>query len=170
MALTSAQKRENRICRFEQSFRRFGIGTNVQHVATIWQRLVRLRHADQFGMCRCVCSGQAYPAEGSNLLDSGHFISRSKRAVIFDERNCHPQSVHSNRYGAEAWTYREWMVRNYDQVELADLHELSQAVKQWTKRELAELKVEFLDGIKAELARIERGEASRYNFVYPVGD
>ena len=170
MALTPAQKRENRICRFEQSFRRHGIGANVQHVATIWQRLVRLRHADEFGMCRCVITGRRYPAEGSNLLDSGHFFSRSIRSLIFHEMNCHPQAVSENRFGTFHEKYAAWLRLNYSEAEWDELDRAAKETKQWTKRELAELKVEFLDGIKAELARIERGEASRYNFVYPVGD
>jgi len=170
MALTSAQKRENRICRFEQSFRRFGIGTNVQHVATIWQRLVRLRHSDEWGYCRCVITGRRYPAEGSNLLDSGHFFSRSIRSLIFHEMNCHPQAVSENRFGTFHAQYAEWLRLNYSEAERTELERLANVTKVWTKRELAELKVEFLDDIKHELARIGRGEPSRYSFTYPGGD
>ena len=104
------------------------------------------------------------------MLDSGHFFSRSIRSLIFHEMNCHPQSVSENRFGTFHEKYAAWLRLNYSEAEWDELDRAAKETKQWTKRELAELKVEFLDGIKAELARIERGEASRYNFVYPVGD
>jgi len=63
----------------------------------IFSKYIRLKYSDRNGYCRCVTCPKVAPWKE---MDAGHFISREKMAVRFDERNVHPQCLHCNRFKA----------------------------------------------------------------------
>lgn len=56
---------------------------------------IRLRDADEYGYILCVTSGKRMHWRDA---DCGHWISRAKLAVRYDERNAHAQGKMSNRF------------------------------------------------------------------------
>jgi len=155
MKLSEAEKRQRRIDRIHQHFRTIGIGKIFNQykvgVASLFQRLVRLRARDEHGYCTCFTCGDRKPW---GEMDSGHFISRSNKATILDPFNCHPQCVRCNQHlGGNASAYLQAMVRKYGIEIVEDL----QAAKlprnhTWDKEKLAKMKVDILD----EIARLEK--------------
>ena len=66
--------------------------------AALWKlfsKFVRLRDADEYGMCRCITCGRLfYWLEG----DAGHFITRDHKATKFHPMNVHAQCPMCNRF------------------------------------------------------------------------
>lgn len=58
---------------------------------------IRLRDADEHGMCFCVTSRKRVRKHWREM-DCGHYISRAKESTRYDERNCHAQSKRANQY------------------------------------------------------------------------
>jgi len=56
---------------------------------------IRLRDADENGLCRCItCPRIAEPKK----MDCGHFIKRQYLTTRYNERNCHAQCKHCNAF------------------------------------------------------------------------
>lgn len=155
MKLTPEEKRRRRIERVHEHFRTIGIGKIFNQykvgVASLFQRLVRLRARDEHGYCTCFTCGDRKPW---GEMDSGHFITRSNKATILDPRNTHPQCVRCNQHlGGNGVRYLQAMLAKYGQEVVDEL----QAAKlprnhTWDKEKLAEMKIDFLD----EIARLEK--------------
>lgn len=61
----------------------------------VFSQFIRLRDSDSNGYCRCItCDKLIYWKE----LDCGHFVTRDKKIVRYDERNCHAQCKYCNNY------------------------------------------------------------------------
>ena len=60
-----------------------------------FSKFIRLRDSDRNGMCRCVTCGKP---DHWKEMDAGHFISREKLPVRYDERNVHAQCKQCNRF------------------------------------------------------------------------
>ena len=116
--------------------------------------MIRLEAADDHGFCRCVVSG--YPFLYSKL-DAGHFISATRQATRFDERNVHPQSKASNQFDTTNNSliyYTIFMVETYGRDVVDELLERSKQPKKWEIDELIELRLDWLARIKKEKIRI----------------
>ena len=61
----------------------------------IFSEYIRLRDSDGAGICRCITCGRSFLW---NAGDAGHFVSRDKLAIRFDERNVNAQCSFCNRY------------------------------------------------------------------------
>ena len=146
MALTDEQKRQNKIDRVLARFKGKSIGGCLDETAAKFQKLVRLEEADEFGIVQCVTCGKHVNWKSAN---GGHFHSRRHVPTLLDRRNVHSQCVHCNLYGAgNAAEYLIWMQENYSQDVLEDLVKLRRSEKRYTKLELAELYVGYLEQIK----------------------
>ena len=70
--------------------------TKAKAAADKWfSKFIRLRDADEFGVITCITSGRRMHW---SLCDCGHWISRAKMAVRYDERNANAQSKQANRF------------------------------------------------------------------------
>jgi len=69
--------------------------SSLDKILDIWySRYIRLRDSDgEFGAC-CSCVF----VDNINNLDNGHFISRTKKATKYDERNTNLQCKRCNSY------------------------------------------------------------------------
>lgn len=56
---------------------------------------IRLRDSDANGWATCITSGRRLPWR---QVDCGHYVSRAKWSVRYEERNAHAQSKMANRY------------------------------------------------------------------------
>lgn len=152
MALTDEEKRARKVERTLERFRTLRIGTCVQETARLFQRLVRLKAIEPDGKLTCCsCGKRDYPGRH---MDSGHWIGRTSKAVIFDNRNCHPQCVSCNQFGRGPVKagYDEFMRRTYGRDVMDELIRLGNTPKQWTRDELAEMYVSYREEIN-ELTR-----------------
>ena len=160
MALTPEEKHERRIDRLEQTLKCLQLNKAINNVAAEFQRFIKLSESDEYGTVTCVTCGvqgdwNATKGVMGALFDAGHFYSRKHAATIFCPMNVHVQCVGCNRYkSGNLDEYRKYMEARYSQEQLEWLHLEHFKIKQWTRRELAELKAGYLDGIKREKERI----------------
>ena len=66
----------------------------------VFSEYIRLRDSDEHGYCRCITCGGIYHWKD---CDCGHFISRGKKAVRFEETNSHSQCRKCNRFRSGMW-------------------------------------------------------------------
>lgn len=114
----------------------------VNAVAKDFQLMIRAEAADENGIVTCCSCGVT---QHYSRVDAGHFISRANHATIFNERNCHPQCKHCNRFPTSetAARYEEFMQEKYRSNVVRELIRLSKTVKKWTYDELVDLRIEF---------------------------
>ena len=156
MPLTAEQKRQNKINRTVQRYKCLQIGKCVKDTAKQFQKMIRVEARESDGMVTC-CSCNKRLELGMDV-DAGHWIGRSKRAVIFDERNCHPQCVNCNQFdndGTAKVKYNVFMIDRYGQNVVDELVRLGNTDKSYTREELAELREDFMDRIKAAERRLD---------------
>lgn len=83
-------------------------------------------------------------------MDAGHYVPRSNKATILDDRNVHPQCRDCNRFkhGAKA-QHREYIIRTYglEVVEELESKRLPRT-HTWDREMLAEIKIKLLDELK----------------------
>lgn len=60
-----------------------------------FSKFIRLRDSDSNGICRCITCGKP---DHWKEVDAGHFVSREKMVVRYDERNVHAQCYQCNRF------------------------------------------------------------------------
>jgi hypothetical protein len=78
----------------------------------IFSRYVRLKAADENGLCRCVSCGKYH--NWKHKIQAGHFIPRTKHRTRFDETNVHPQCEYCNKWlSGNPGGYAEYMMKTY---------------------------------------------------------
>jgi 4-hydroxy-3-methylbut-2-en-1-yl diphosphate synthase IspG/GcpE len=83
-----------------------------------FSRMIRTRD-EVDGFFTCPTCGRTLPIEQA---DAGHYISRVKKAVKFDELNVHAQCLKCIRFGkSNRFIYRKWLVEKYGGAAVADL-------------------------------------------------
>jgi len=110
---------------------------------------VRLRDADQKLNVRCVTCGAIMNYKD---IQAGHFISRSKTATMFDERNVNPQCYRCNvaLHGNLA-EYAVYLQSVYGEGIIKELIQKSKQPHRFTKQELLEMISKYTDMATAEL-------------------
>lgn len=71
--------------------------TRKKALDQIFSKYIRLRDADSDGYCRCVTCGRFHHWKD---MHCGHFVSRDRIAVRWDERNANAQCCHCNTFRA----------------------------------------------------------------------
>jgi len=117
--------------------------------ATLLQKLVRMRAADDNGIATCITCGKR---EHWKELQGGHWIERGKHATKLDERNVHPQCRYDNKWGmgktSVVLKYREKLVEMYGEESVQDLESLPYKPFKWNRLELNELIEKYQQEIK----------------------
>lgn len=125
------------------------LGKLSDECATLLQKLVRLKAADDNGYCQCVSCGVT---KHWKEMQGGHFIPRGNKATKLLEENVHPQDAGCNmygmRYGDAEKQYTLWMVDMYGREFVDDLIRSKGTVHKWLRCDLEELKVSFTKQIK----------------------
>ena len=137
--------RQARRTKMLNSFKTKQLGTCVNVTAKDYQKLVRLRAADSAGMCKCVTCGKRVfwtAAHGSHFI---HHVN----SVRFHPWNVHACCNHCNTYREGALAeYHQFILKTYGEKGLATLRKISKETKVFTREELVEMRLEFLDEIK----------------------
>lgn len=122
----------------------------TNHVAKELQKLVRLRAADENGICQCVTCGKRKHWKD---MQGGHCIHGRNSGTVLDERNVHPQCVTCNdRKSGNQGEYYDFMRAKYGPDIIDELKRLDKEGYDWTVEELLELKIKWMDEIE-ELER-----------------
>jgi hypothetical protein len=113
-------------------------GDYLKEAQQAFNQYIRLR--DQLAGHPCISSGR--PLDwSSNAVDAGHWRSTGSAPHLrFDERNCHAQSKHDNRYLAgNAVDYRIGLIARIGLAEVEAL-EADQTPRKWTIEQLKEIR------------------------------
>ena len=131
------------------------IAQEVQAAATLLQRLVRMKAADDCGYAQCVTCDKYFHYK---CMDGGHFISRNHTATKLVEENIHQQCKGCNGFKMKdsqtVLRYRQWMVDMYGEKGVKDLEALSYETKKFTRAEVADLVADFKQQIKYHEGRL----------------
>lgn len=108
----------------------------------------------------CVSCRKMYPIAGVGCAQAGHFITRKRTAILFDEKNVHAQCYNCNHTLKGNWDqYYEAMLDMYGQEAIDDLmqrrfdhvkrplYELEEGRDYWL-RKLGELTDQYGDPFK----------------------
>jgi hypothetical protein len=141
---TEAEKHASKVAKIADRLRAMSPGNQINDVAKVFQKLVRMQSADEYGMCQCVTCDARYPWNDLRI-NAGHFVSRKCRTTIFLHINCHPQCANCNKHlGGNAAEYERYMVATFGREVVDDLKSTSRESIRWTCEELAEKKIQFL--------------------------
>lgn len=149
--LTPEQKHQNRVERIVAKLKCLSIGSVFNKhpggLACLFQKLVRLKAADNHGCARCVTCGKV---QSIKEMNASHFISRKNKTTILDPMNVHVACVNCNKHkGGNLVAYREYLVGRYGEQAVQDLEARGRSTWQnpgW--HALAEVKIRLLDEIK----------------------
>jgi hypothetical protein len=132
------------------------IAKEVDDVAKLMQKLVRLKAADDNGYVMCCTCGVI--RLWNDRMQGAHFISRGKLATKIMIENCHPACAYCNQWAHKTTLgileYRRYMIDTYDEDAVDELEALSRTIKKWTRDEVAYIKADFLKQIKFHSERI----------------
>ena len=132
------------------------IAKEVDDVAKLMQKLVRLKAADDNGYVRCCTCGVVRMF--NDRMQGAHFISRGKLATKIMIENCHPACASCNQWAHKTTLgvleYRRYMIDTYDEDAVDEMVALSRTIKKYTREEVADIKADFLKQIKFHEKRI----------------
>jgi len=116
-------------------------GEYIEEAQTAFNSFIRER--DRAAGHACISSGRPLDWAG-NAVDAGHYRSRGSAPHLrFDERNCHAQSKHDNRYAAgNAAGYRIGLIERLG-IDAVEALEADQEPRKYTIDELAAIKREY---------------------------
>lgn len=123
----------------------------IKDAQTAFNAFIRERDKDK----PCICCGN--PLGESAIgggYDAGHYRSiGSAPHLRFDERNCHAQRKHCNRYGAgRAVDYRIGLIKRMG-IEVVTMIETDQSTPKWTIDDLKSIR----DTYRAKLKELKNG-------------
>jgi hypothetical protein len=128
------------------------IGKVVDKAAILLQKLVRLKAADQWGICTCVtCGKRAHYKE----MDAGHFISRTYAKWKLHEENIHPQCKGCNRYASRSIdNYFIFMVDTYGEDTVRHMIDTKKQIHKWNRITLDDQIQDFKNRIREQEVRL----------------
>jgi NinG protein len=119
--------------------------TLVSDLDAVFSRYIRHKYADKDGMVKCYTCPSIEPI---NMIENGHYISRSHMYLRWDERNCRPQCNICNcmKHGNIAVYAKNLEIESSGITDI--LLEESRMVYKWSKNELQSMISEFSKRLK----------------------
>jgi hypothetical protein len=123
-----------------------------EEAAKLLQKLVRMKYADDFGMCQCVtCNKVQHWKE----MDGGHFVSRRHNTTLLVEENIHPQCKGCNGYkSGNIDSYSLFMIDTYGLDAMRELIDSKHQPRKFTALELEDFIAEYKKRIKEQEQRL----------------
>lgn len=123
-----------------------------QEAATLLQKLVRMKYADDNGICECVTCGKV---DHYKYMDGGHFVSRSHNATLLVEENIHPQCKSCNNHKkGNIDSYSVFMIDTYGLDAMKELVASKHQPRKFTDSELLEMISDYKRRIKEQEQRL----------------
>ena len=139
-----------------KSWKKYTLRKCISITAKTFQQMIRIEAADVAGYCRCVTCGTERQWNQGFEMQAGHFVASRCNAILFDERNTHPQCSRCNVYlGGNQEAYAKYMYIQYGQNVIDDLNHLRNTTRTFTREELADMRIEFMDRIKVAKERLQ---------------
>lgn len=113
--------------------------TLVRKLDTIFSKYIRLRDSRMYSFkcCKCISCGRILPYDH---FDCGHYYSRMKMSVRFDERNANAECKACNRFSSDHLIgYRDNLIKKIGQREFDLLTIEANQSRKWHAFELEEL-------------------------------
>ncbi len=112
----------------------------------------------EIGQCVCVTCGKVKPWKGTYTMEAGHFLAGRTASTLFAPTNSNPQCTSCNQHlsGNQA-NYEIWMQHVYGQEEVDRLRRLKAEVRQFTREELVDMRIEFQSRLDTAIKRMEEG-------------
>lgn len=122
----------------------------VDNLDRVFSIYIRLKDAVD-NIARCVtCGAKAH----YKLMQNGHFISRRKMSVRFDEMNCHVQCQYCNEnLGGNLKVYKVFMIVTYGQEAVDELLKKANRTHKMSIPEIEALTLYYKDEVKKLLTR-----------------
>lgn len=118
---------------------------------TIFSEFIRRKEANSDGVVSCVsCGTRRYWKDD---MQCGHYITRDKLAIRWDERNCHTQCRICNykqKLTGDCTEYTIWMVDNLGYSVIQDLREIKDIKVKLYREDL----LQKIDHYKIELKKL----------------
>lgn len=128
------------------------VGKLKQDAAALLQRLVRMKYADDNGMCECVTCGKVGHYKD---MDGGHFVSRRWTATLLVEENIHPQCKGCNNFRNGAPDdYALFMIDTYGMEAMRELIDSKHRVVKYTRIDLEDMIADIKARIKEQEQRL----------------
>jgi hypothetical protein len=116
-------------------------------VWAIFSTYIRLKYANH-GYVHCVTCGKG---DHYKAMQAGHWIPGRHNAVLFDERNVHPQCYHCNiGLKGNPIVYYHFMERTYGKKVMKELEQKDKEIKQFKLYELEALYDIYKEKLKKE--------------------
>lgn len=121
-----------------------------QELDAMYSRYIRLRDADENGMCTCISCGDI---KHWKKMQNGHYASRTCYSTRWDDDNCHTQCLACNRFreGNKIW-YRRKLVEMYGEDKVRKIEDKSLEDVKYTKSDYEEM-LEFYTKEVVELLK-----------------
>jgi len=117
---------------------------------------IRLRDANSQGYVSCITCGKYFYWSDGHHINCGHFISRKRKSVRFNEINCHGQCVTCNYHNhGEPDIYRYRLVEIYGKEVVENLESESRLGSRLSNEEMREKIVYYRNRVK--LLKEEKG-------------
>ena len=84
-------------------------------------------------------------------MHAGHFLPTRRLSILFDERNVHPQCSGCNKASGNPAAYFQFMLAEYGQEVIDDLHRL---------KHCGDVKYEREDYVRMRLSYVDRTKAA----------
>lgn len=104
----------------------------------IFSKYIRFKYANENGFAECVTCKRTLHWK---VLQAGHFIDGRHNAILFDERNVHPQCVYCNIYNKAGHKvqYTLFIIDKYGRETVEELERLNKTERKFYKFELQEM-------------------------------
>jgi len=150
-----ARTRESRKKQMLKSWGKYQIGKCRNLTAKTFQKMIRVEAANRGGELECVTCGAIDQWNAGFQMQAGHYVSSRCNAILFEENNVHVQCSRCNVYlHGNQERYSAFMLNKYGPSEVERLQLLRNASRQFTKDELVEMRIDFMDRIKAAEERL----------------
>ena len=133
-------------------------GANTKPVK-FWDTYRIVEYPVPSGFCVCVTCGVALPWKGHGstwgTLHAGHFLPTRRLSILFDERNIHPQCSGCNKASGNPAAYFQFMLAEYGQEVIDDLHRLKhQGDVKCEREDYVRMRLSYLDRTKAAVKKM----------------
>lgn len=144
--------------RFDEMWKKWkekGKAECLKTTKSSFQLMKRVEAADLQGLVTCCsCPKRSH----YKRMDGGHYLpAKSSTATCFHEQNCHPQCKKCNKWeSGNLIEYRKFLVKRYGEDAVQELESL-RGFRTWEKWELIDMRIGFMDRIKAAQLRLNDG-------------
>jgi hypothetical protein len=128
------------------------LSTLIKKLDKVFSEFIRLRDADENGICRCISCGARHHWKE---MDNGHYIKRQHMVLRYDTNNCHAQCRTCNwlKQGNDS-EYRKALVTMWDESEVIRLEWFGSQTRKWSAFELEYLIKDYSQKV-TELKKIK---------------